>query len=370
MKKIATITFHASYNYGSLLQAYALQQYISSICNQECEYKIINLRTGKQREMYKTFFEKKGTFNKVKSKIFFYYKKPLLRKKELFEKFIAEKLNVTREYESLEELKKAGLKYDYYIAGSDQLWNIRAFDFDWSNFLEFVSVGKRISYAASFGPKKLNMTESEKKRIKNDLQKFDAISVREQGSFEEVKQISNIEAEINVDPTMLIKKNEWINLAEEMQPIINKKYIFLYNLKGREYIQLAKRISKELKLPIVISNYRSVKEINFGITKIYDVGPVEFLNLIKNAELVLSSSFHGTIFSILFNKPFYALNGKNDFRINTLLNKMGLEDRSICFDDYKTKCANAYKVNFDLAEKNLEMERKKSEIYLKKALDI
>ena len=371
MKRIATITFHASYNYGSNLQAYALQEYIKKISNGNCEYKIINLRTDKQKEMYKTFFEKKGVLNQIKSNMFFYYKKTLLRKKELFENFINNKLNITKEYKSLEDLKNEDLKYDYYIAGSDQLWNIRSKDFDWSNFLEFASNGKKISYAASFGPKKLELLPAEKERIKEDLLKFDEISVREQGSFESVKNIVNINSEINIDPTMLLNKLDWEKLDESNSPIYRKgKYIFLYNLKGKEYQKLARKISKELRLPIIISNYRSVKEINFGVKKVYDVGPIEFLNLIRNAEIVLSSSFHGTIFSILLNKPFFALNGKEDLRINTLLKKMGLEERSVNFSDYESKCKNAFNINFELAEQKLNEERKKSEKYLKRVLDI
>lgn len=137
MKKISTITFHASYNYGSCLQAYALQEYIKKIEKNKCEYKIINLRTKIQKEMYKNCFEKKDYKNNFKKIIFFREKKDIINKKNNFESFINEKLNLTKEYNSLDEIKKDNLISDYYIAGSDQLWNLQAKDFDWTNFLEF-----------------------------------------------------------------------------------------------------------------------------------------------------------------------------------------------------------------------------------------
>ena len=133
---------------------------------------------------------------------------------------------------------------------------------------------------------------------------------------------------------------------------------------------MAQKISKELDLPIVISTYCNKLELIYGFKKVYQCGPLEFLNLIKNAKLVLSSSFHGTVFSILLNKPFFALKGKDDFRINTLLKKMDLENRSIDIEDYKEKCKKAFKIDFAESERLLNEERAKSNEYLKKALDI
>ena len=101
-----------------------------------------------------------------------------------------------------------------------------------------------------------------------------------------------------------------------------------------------------------------------------DAGPLEFLNLINNAKLVLSSSFHGTVFSILLNKPFFAINGKDDYRISTLLKKMDLNERTIEMDNIIEKCNEFEKINFNMSYKLLEQERKKSENYLKNALDI
>ena len=370
MKKIATITFHSSYNYGSCLQAYALQEYIKRLYDDNCEYKIINLRTDIQKEMYKNIFEKKGIKNNIKKLTMISQKNKLTKKEKYFENFIQNKLQITKEYSSLEELKKEKWNYDYYIAGSDQLWNLQAKDFDWANYLEFVESDKKISYAASFGPKAQILKQNERNRIKEDLQKFKNISVRETGSFNNVKELIGIEAEINVDPTMLLNKEEWENLIPKNKAYNKSKYIFLYNLKSDwTILKIAQRISLGLNLPIVVSSYNKY-DVFYNFTKQYDIGPCEFLNLIQNAELVLSSSFHGTIFSILLHKPFFAINGAKDFRISTLLEKMGLEDRSIELENYEEKCKKAFDINFDKSDKLLEEERKKSEKYLKKALEI
>lgn len=369
MKKISTITFHASYNYGSCLQAYALQEVIKKIMNEKINYEIINLRTPVQKEMYKSFFEKKDFKSFIKKIIFHSKKKELYAKELLFEKFINDYLNITKEYNSLEELKKEKWSSDIYIAGSDQLWNKYALDFDWSNYLEFIDNGKKISYAASFGQNEQKWTKAEKERIKKNLLEFSSLSVRDTESFNNIKKLINIEPEIHVDPTLLLKKEEWEKILPNKK-IYNKDYIFLYNLKDKEYVKLAHKISKRLKLPVLISKDGKIEEIFYGFKRKFDVGPLEFLLLIKNAKLVLSSSFHGTIFSIIFHKPFFALKGKEDFRIQTLLKKMNLENRSIDFNDYKEKCKEAYNLEFNEADKLLEEERKKSKEYLERALEI
>lgn len=368
-KKVFTITFHASYNYGSCLQAFALQEYVKNICNGQYEYNIINLRTETQKSMYKNIWEKNDIKSRVKRMVLLSQKKDIIQKSQRFEDFIQKRLSLTKEYSSLEELKRETWPDAYYIAGSDQLWNLVASDFDWANYLEFTDSGKKISYAASFGPNVQSWSNEERERIKKDLEHFNYLSVREEKSFKNVKELAGIEAEMHIDPTMLLTKLQWEEIINE-EKLYQGDYIFLYNIRSQEYIKLAKKISDEMKLPVVISTYCNKLELIYGFKKRYQCGPVEFLNLIKNAKLVLSSSFHGTVFSILLNKPFFALKGESDFRINTLLKKMNLEDRNIEFDDYKEKCKNAYEIDFSESEEILKKERKKSEEYLKKALDI
>lgn len=372
MKKVGTVTFHASYNYGSCLQAYALQKYITNISNNEIKYEIINLRNKVQKEMFATPYEKKGLKNFLKKIIYLNVKKDLKRKNALFENFICEKLNITKEFESLEELKKANLKYDYLISGSDQIWNLNAKDFDWSYYLEFSDKSKKISYAASFGPKKQNFTNEEKIRLKKDLNNYSAISVREEGSAENVRNLINKNPLIHIDPTMLLTKEEWIALAKESKNFLPKdKYILLYDIHSEEEtFEIAKRISKLTNMSVIFPKDNTKVHVFHHFVKKYDNGPIEFLDLINNAELVLSSSFHGTVFSILLQKPFYAINGMKDLRISTLLKTMELESRSIDSNFLESQIINYKDINFDKSLRILENERKKSKEYLMKELDI
>ncbi len=371
MKNIATITFHAAHNYGSNLQAYALQEYVKKISGEEYNYEIINLRTDIQKEQYSLNKDNKITSKIVRKVLLKDYNKKAKEKFEKFEDFINNKLQITKEYKSLEELKQANLNYDYYISGSDQLWNLRANDFDWSNFLEFVNKGKKISYAASFGPKKMVWTEEEKNRVKNDLEKYECISVREEGSRNNVKELLNVEeVSMHMDPTILLTKEEWERILP-IERIYKNKYILYYSLgQNKEHIELVKKISKILKLPVVTTRYAGRRELFSGFEQIYDVGPIEFLSLLKNAELVLSSSFHGTIFSSIFEVPFFAINGLQDYRISTLLKKLNLENRSINTETIEEKCKNYKDINFKVATEEIKKEREKSTKYLREALDL
>lgn len=369
MKKIATITFHAAYNFGSVLQAYALQEYIKKLIPSS-QYEIINLRTNFQKEKYRTPFEKKDIKSIIKSIILIREKKAIQTKNILFEKFINEKLNITKEFNSLDELNKENFTYDYYISGSDQLWNLKAPDFDWANYLEFVKKGKRIAYAASFGPSSQSWNEEQKNRVKKDLLKYDNISVREQGSFDNVKNLIGKEPIINIDPTFLLNKDNWIKIISD-EKYLKHDYILLYDLKQKkETFEIARKVSKILSLPVVIINGDIKSHIKRNFKHYYGCGPCEILNLISNAKLVLSTSFHGNVFSIIFEKPFFAINGLEDFRINTLLTKMELIDRNITMEDIEKKCNNAYKINYLKANKNIEIEIQKTKEYLLDALDV
>ena len=373
MKKIRTITFHASYNFGSNLQAYALQEYIKQIFkknNEKVDYKIINLRTKKQREIYNYRTDSTGVKKYLKS-ILFGHKLKIREKK--FEEFINTKLDITNKmYDSINKLEDEDVA-DYYISGSDQLWNANALDFSWAYFLDFVQSGKKISYSASFGAKDHILDKKSEERLMALISKYDYLSVREEKSYNRVnKYLPDKECNINVDPTILLTKEEWTNRLLKDQKKIDSEYILFYTLRmNKDRVRLVKELSKTLKLPVVVLNPACMYDILGGFIRKYDSGPIEFLNYIKNSKLVVSSSFHGTLFSILFNKPFYSIDGIKDFRIATLLKKTGLEDRSISINDsIRRKLDNLSNINFNKVNKVFEMERRKSEDYLIKALDI
>ena len=363
--KIGCITFHASHNYGSNLQAYALQQYVKSIA--DVDYEIINLRTKIQKDIYNTCFNRKGLKPFIKRCLYFKYKDYLLLKYKRYEEFISNSLNITKELEKID--KNCDLNYDYYLSGSDQIWNLDPIDFEWSYFLEFVNKGKRISYSASFGPKFQSCSASDYERVKKNLLKYEHISVREKGSYDNVKLLTGIEANINIDPTLLLSKDEWKKLISS-QPFQKGDYIFLYDLKKKkETYNLAKKISRLLNMPIVVCS-ENIYSIRNNFIKRFDAGPKEFINLIYYSKLTLSTSFHGNVFSIIFNKPFYAVNSENDLRISNLLNLLGLKDRFINCDNYQEKIKNYDKIDFTVAKDKIAKEIIKSKRYLLMCLDM
>lgn len=369
--KIGTITFHSSYNFGSNLQSYALQQYVKKIFNNRnsnAEYKIINLRTINQKNIYD--YKSDNSFFKRMVRLVFLGKK-LKRRKINFESFINNYLSTTKEYASRDDIIKGNDSFDICISGSDQIWNLKANDFDWSYFLDGIKCKRKISYAVSSGPRKIELSIEEREKIKKLIKDYDYISVREDGTKKFVSEFTDKEIEINMDPTILLTKTEWEEIINK-EKLIDVPYIFYYSLKpSYSRIKYLKKISKKMNMKIVVAYPAFKYEIMSGFIKKYDSGPLDFLNLIKNAKLVISSSFHGTIFSIILNVPFYALNGKNDYRISTLLKTIGLEKRMILENDDLDKInEDAFQIDFNEANKAIDKEREKSKRYLIKALEL
>lgn len=360
MKRIGCLTFHASHNYGSSLQTYALKRAIELI-DSSFEYHVINLRFSTQDNLYKSIFDKHDIKSLYSRLFFLNQRKNLTIKHEKFETFIKKEFNTTTEYsESTLDVSN----FDSIICGSDQIWNIKACDFSWLYFLDFKTNASKISYACSMGTSKIDLSKYEENKIIGLLSDFKYISVRDENTKETLKAICGCDFDVNIDPTMLLTKNEWINLIERSNcSNRTKKYVFFYDLShNKENWRIAKKIGRILKLPVVISSvpYPRVVNKSVGFVKQLDCGPVDFINLIKNAELVLTSSFHGTIFSVIFNRPFFVINGCNDMRISHFLNKIVLQERIITSNDFVLKVKDYYNVGFQKANNIIEQERHRS----------
>ena len=333
MKRVGIITFHASHNYGSMLQAYALQQTVLRL-GYECE--IINLRTSVQKKCYLPFFLQPGKRKKAKAIIHPILAIDDVRKYCRFEKFLAEKLYLSSQtYATAEALKEYCLDYDFFISGSDQIWNVTCFDFMTSYFLDFVKTGKRIAYAPSMGAvPHISIDEKFFPFIRENIKRYDAISVREEATLARIKEImgnsDDLDISIAADPTLLLDRKDWLDLTGE-EAIIDDDYILLYtpwygNWMKPVYehaIELAGRHNLKVvcTLPDAYYLYGRIKEFKYYTA----VGPLEFLNLIRHARYVVSASFHAVVFSILFDRPFYAYDGMRDGRISNLLKIAGLE---------------------------------------------
>lgn len=367
-KNIGIITFHASYNYGSMLQAYALQQSLLKM-GHECE--VINFRTKRQREFYKPLFLKGNLFNRVKRSIMYLpYLKSLQKRQNLFESYLKDEIKLSaREYESEEQLAAANLPYGYFISGGDQIWNPSCFDFDWAYFLSFVKSGKKIAYAPSMGPDSaICFPEKIVARMKPLLMGYDHISVREPQGSQHIQTIISKNIETVLDPVFLLPPEFWAEKAGNT-PLIKGEYIYVYSPNpNAEVFNYAKKLSKQLNCKIIVSQiFNSTKEnlkIRYSPIKYFlEVGPKEFLNLCKYATCIVGGSFHLIAFSLLLHKPFFTAGGENDDRISNILKLTGMELRNInryVVSDIK----QIFSIDFDKIDGMLLKERDRSWNYL------
>lgn len=365
--KTATITFHASHNYGSMLQAFALQTVISRL---GFENEIINLRTLRQKRMYdfrrnaSRHFLKRGLYEILIR----HYNRSLSEKHELFERFLREDLRMTREFASAKELLDAGLEYDCYVSGGDQMWNTAPLDFDWSFYLPFVKDGKKISYAVSMGPH-AEQQVSGLKKIATCLKEYRHISVREKGTKKLVETMVDIPVEICLDPVLLLDKREW-QLHYPQEPILNSDYVLVY-VPGyrKDVFDMAEVIGKHLHCKVVNTVFSQRMVCHPFIQNRYATGPWEFLNLLQHAKMIVSGSYHAVIFSMLYNKPFVAMNGMRDNRMRTMLENTGLVNRSVLLDDVRNlQGTDLLACNFTQANEYITRERQHSIEYLRRSI--
>lgn len=332
MKKIGILTFHCAHNYGAVLQCYALQETLKKL---GYDVEIIDYRPKYIVNAYKIFnmhhFISRNPI-KMAKKCFNEFLSIYMRIKRyyVFEKFINKKLKLS-EYLINNEIPS---KYDIYIIGSDQIWNPKITNnFDRIYFCQFkFNKGNRkyIAYAASMEAKKLSAYE--KTYYRNNLKNFDTISVRENQLAELLQPLTSKKIFTVLDPTLLLTSTTWKKIID--RPILNKKYVLVYQVRYNKNTHIiAKNIAKQIGgIVVEISSDASFK-MRRNLKQ--SASPIEFLNYIMNAAFVVTTSFHGTAFSIIFERPFYCihLDDESDSRSYSLLSYLGLSDRMISFYD-------------------------------------
>lgn len=342
MKKAYILTLNGNYNFGNRLQNYALNHFVS--------------RKLKCKTLWVLDDRLYSLKINIKSLI------GLVIKKYKLDKFILFTKNNIKPY-YLSDAKK--LNGNYFIVGSDQVWNPNFPEVDKNFFLSFSDKENNISYAASFG-----VNEIPKGRIeeyKKGLNNIKYISVREDRGKELVKEITGRDdAVVLVDPTMLLTIEEWDKVSKKPKMLKNDKYILNYFLGelSKERKDEIERIAKENDCEII-----NLLDKN---SPFYVCGPSEFLYLEKHAFLICTDSFHSSVFAILYNRPFVIFDREDNnenmgSRLDTLINKFKLKNRryngkNITKDNLEHDYSEAYKI--------LEKERKKSDEFLRKALDI
>lgn len=371
-KKIAIITFSRAHNYGSILQAYALQRKINQI--DECESIIIDFSNSAQKEMYAIFKHDKSIKSFIKNIVAFLGYPLFSREYSDFEAFIDNNLNMTsRQYKTEKELYELNDEYDIFIAGSDQIWNIKCVDADDAYFLGFVKNKRKIAYAPSFGAQDINVCTNNPQKYAKYLNLFEGLSIREKNGQKWIKNLIGKDVSLLIDPTMFFDKEEWYPLMS--YPLFKGDYILYYSFHFTQEVNKAvKRISKKLRLPVVIlSSHAWI--YNFGIMYGFKLakhaGPAEFLRLVNDAKIVLSNSFHGTVFSTIFEKNFWFIYGsiqdETDDRALTLVQQMGIEDRILKIKDIE-KCDFSRYPDYEKVKNKLKKLRTDAFKYLEKHL--
>lgn len=309
-----------------MLQAYALQQTVLSL-GHECE--IINFRTRRQRNLYRPYVTQPSLRLLMRSLRYPNATINDIKKHRLFEKFLNRQLSLSQqEYSTLSQLAAARLPYKAIISGSDQIWNTNCFDHDRAYFLPFASEScRKIAYAPSMGPCPDEQVDHKfDADIRADLKSYHAISVRETHTADRIGQIIGRRPVTALDPTLLLTSGQWEEISGE-QPLIKSRYIMLYTPWYDENLyHEALRLSGRFSLPVVVTNEYAIRWIHRNGFRLFNaVGPTEFLNLISNAQLVVSGSFHAAVFSILFDRQLYAFEGMADARVSNLLSLTGLQ---------------------------------------------
>lgn len=366
--KVGTLTFHIAHNYGAMLQAYALSIVVKKI-GFECEvidYRFPYIDSWSRIERCNDLVEKYGVFGGVmrfiNRVIHGYYSKSNMHIKfDAFERNIIPHSKII--YRTKEELKN--MPYDAILFGSDQIWNsglTNGIAEEYIGGFECLSGTKKIAYAASCGTSDF---QEESRTVYNEyLKDFYAIGVREE-SFQKTLLSRGYDAECVLDPTLLLTADDWKKIIPEEKEKHSNNYLLLYAFDENEKIyDLTREYAKKHGFQIVVVAYKE-KSAMHGMTVRTDCGPLEFLSLFFYAKHIITTSFHGTVFSILFHKDFHCIpHPEYRARTDSLLDMLGLENHNmnalVEFCDIET--------NWDKVDTILEDKRSYSISFLKQAL--
>lgn len=337
MKTASILSFQFADNYGALLQIYALQTVLE---REGLRTEIINFKPYKLEEPYRTKInfkksvEYNGLINSLKlglAKLI--NSKKINNKRASFDLFRNEYLNLTKDaFKEYEDLEKANFSYDFYFVGSDQVWNPDFFKYtDGAYFLEFASQSKKISYAASVAK---SIDSDFEDYFTRYLPDFKAVSVREESSKNELEKLVDIEVSTTLDPSLLLTKNEWKAIINN--DTIYDPFILIYDLEpSNTIIELANNLSKQTGLKIV--SYSDSDQFEKKYFSFNEMGPNDFIKLFNDSEYVITSSFHGTAFSLIFEKKFYTVpHSTRGVRMINLLEDVGLLNRLITESNLET----------------------------------
>lgn len=363
-KKIGLLTFHTPDNYGAVFQAFALQTYIQKTLGKDIE--IINFCTQKHINAYSIF--KKRSNNTIKNIIlqlitltkYFQFKE----KKNKFKKFRDKFLTISnKRYYSEEEFLQHNERYHTYLVGSDQVFNPRN-EYYKTYYLAFPKNGcRKVAYAPSFGISDFDNDTTSK--IKPYLEDFDTLSCRELQGAEYLTKILGRKINSVVDPVFLIEHKIWEEIS--IAPKEKEKYIFIYDLVGgKNLIEVANKIAKKHQNIKIICATTQIKMKYKNCDMRFNIGPRELLGYIKNAEYVITDSFHGTSLSLIMHKKIitYIALPHVASRITTIMSNLGTSEQVV----RNIENFNIDKIIFNSYDDKLKSLVAKSKEYLNNSL--
>ena len=366
--KIAIISTQFAINYGAVLQAIALKKSINNL-GYECE--ILDFRPINNIDGRKTIFK----WNNIKSIVYssllflnFKFRKERQKKILRFNEFVKKNGCLSKnKYNSYKDLKDKLPHYDVFVCGSDQIWNLNLFD-DLSFFLKFEDKypkSKFIAYAPSITEK---LKTIQLKKITENISHFTSISVREKIGSKQLSEHLGYKVKNVLDPVFLLSKKQWLSLEEPLE--INESYILNYGLVGgKNTSELLNKAKKRFDLKVVNVNIDPFNKFNadYNLT---NLSPGNFIWLVRNADFVISSSFHGMVFAIVFQKQFLATPASfRSSRHENVLGILNLENRLLSEKDDLNNKLSLKSIDYNLVQTFLNKAKSESIDYLKNAIN-
>ena len=386
--KTATITWVTYNNYGTVLQAYALQRELLELGHENeiiDDGEVVDEQTRRnragqkkptaqrivpkqnesciRRALHAILNPKKmervlsARYNRTK------YEFPFYASQEAVSEFKKRAL-ITRKV-SIDSLESLSEQYDAFIVGSDQVWSLREHAFNPYFFLDFVT-GRKVAYAPCLGMDQI--PDSMEQILKRLLSDFCALSVREKESAVQLAELTGREVSWVVDPTILRGREGWLKDIEYVENPVKSRYLLCYFLESNPwYFEQVKIVAKKLRLrPVLIPSRWDHVSSEYVIRE--RIGPLEFVSLFQNADFVLTDSYHGSIFSLIFEKDFQYLErfrewdpSSQNIRIHSLFDALGINEMIVLQGQ---NAIHNPKINWPEVRERLEVLRRDSELYL------
>lgn len=371
---VGIITFHAAYNFGSALQAFALQEAVKRAGYRP---KILNYRLKGQRHYYSLLRPWYGPRTFVKDLMQLPVLPGRIAKRTRFENFMQNHMHLTEEFRDPNEASKFANQFDCVISGSDQIWNSHACELEhqpFSSMFPYLLCGvtkPKFSYASSI----VNMKDAELAKLAPYLRRFRFLSVRERSSCDRLKKATGMPIENVLDPTLLFSGDEWRKIMR-IRTNPEKSGILFYTLGGYDTVSKMKplltRLADSIKerVTVLTPNCCVLWKKEEPFENHPEFGPMEFMDALENSKLIVTDSYYGTVLAADLNRPFYSVvyGGASDFRKTDLLEVLGLSGRVIR-GGMSARALPKEEIDFGPVNQALGLLRENSWNYLKKSIE-